>query len=39
MRRLATAEEVADAMLFMACKESSYITCAVLPVDDSYTAS
>lgn len=36
--RLATAEEVADAVLFLACPESSYITGAVLPVDGGYTA-
>ncbi|MEU2537862.1 SDR family NAD(P)-dependent oxidoreductase [Streptomyces iakyrus] len=36
--RLATPEEVADAVLFLACKESSYITGAVLPVDGGYTA-
>lgn len=36
--RLATPEEVADACLFLACPESSYITGAVLPVDGGYTA-
>ncbi|MFF5847158.1 SDR family NAD(P)-dependent oxidoreductase [Streptomyces massasporeus] len=36
--RLATPEEVADAILFLACKDSSYITGAVLPVDGGYTA-
>ncbi|GGX36326.1 SDR family NAD(P)-dependent oxidoreductase [Streptomyces lomondensis] len=36
--RLATPEEVADAVLFLACPESSYITGAVLPVDGGYTA-
>ncbi|MFI6375648.1 SDR family NAD(P)-dependent oxidoreductase [Streptomyces sp. NPDC050546] len=36
--RLATPEEVADAVLFLACRESSYITGAVLPVDGGYTA-
>jgi NAD(P)-dependent dehydrogenase (short-subunit alcohol dehydrogenase family) len=38
MRRLATPQEVADAVLFMASRESSYITGAVLPVDGGYTA-
>lgn len=38
MRRLATPQEVADAILFMASPESSYITGAVLPVDGGYTA-
>lgn len=38
MRRLATPQEVADAVLFMASKESSYVTGAVLPVDGGYTA-
>jgi NAD(P)-dependent dehydrogenase (short-subunit alcohol dehydrogenase family) len=38
LRRLATPEEVADAVLFLACPESSYITGAVLPVDGGYTA-
>lgn len=36
--RLATPEEVADAVLFLGCRESSYITGAVLPVDGGYTA-
>ncbi|WP_329324953.1 SDR family NAD(P)-dependent oxidoreductase [Streptomyces luteogriseus] len=36
--RLATPEEVAEAVLFLACHESSYITGAVLPVDGGYTA-
>jgi NAD(P)-dependent dehydrogenase (short-subunit alcohol dehydrogenase family) len=38
MRRLATPQEVADAVLFMASPESSYVTGAVLPVDGGYTA-
>jgi NAD(P)-dependent dehydrogenase (short-subunit alcohol dehydrogenase family) len=38
LHRLATPEEVADAILFMAAPESSYITGAVLPVDGGYTA-
>jgi NAD(P)-dependent dehydrogenase (short-subunit alcohol dehydrogenase family) len=38
LQRLATPEEVADAVLFMASSESSYITGAVLPVDGGYTA-
>ena len=38
MGRLATPQEVADAVLFMASPESSYITGAVLPVDGGYTA-
>lgn len=38
LRRLATPEEVADAVLFLGCRESSYITGAVLPVDGGYTA-
>jgi 3-oxoacyl-[acyl-carrier protein] reductase len=37
--RLAAPEEVADAVLFLACPESSYITGAVLPVDGGYTAA
>lgn len=39
LKRLATPQEVADAVLFMASKESSYITGAVLPVDGGYTAA
>ncbi|MFW0773218.1 SDR family NAD(P)-dependent oxidoreductase [Paenarthrobacter nitroguajacolicus] len=38
LQRLATPEEIADAILFMASPESSYITGAVLPVDGGYTA-
>ncbi|TQM37036.1 SDR family NAD(P)-dependent oxidoreductase [Pseudonocardia cypriaca] len=38
LHRLATPEEVADAVLFLASSESTYITGAVLPVDGGYTA-
>ncbi|MEV0239996.1 SDR family oxidoreductase [Streptomyces sp. NPDC050674] len=38
LQRLATPEEVADAALFFASSESTYITGAVLPVDGGYTA-
>lgn len=38
LRRLASPGEVADAVLFLASSESTYITGAVLPVDGGYTA-
>ena len=38
LQRLATPAEVADAVLFLASSESSYITGAVIPVDGGYTA-
>jgi NAD(P)-dependent dehydrogenase (short-subunit alcohol dehydrogenase family) len=39
LQRLATPEEIADAVLFFASSESSYITGAILPVDGGYTAA
>jgi len=38
LRRLATPDEIADAVLFLSCSASSYITGVVLPVDGGYTA-
>ena len=38
LQRLATPEEVADAIVFLASAEATYITGAVLPVDGGYTA-
>jgi NAD(P)-dependent dehydrogenase (short-subunit alcohol dehydrogenase family) len=38
MRRLGTAEDVAEAVVFLASDESSYITGVALPVDGGYTA-
>ncbi|WP_420802680.1 SDR family oxidoreductase [Streptomyces cavernae] len=38
LRRLATPEEIADAVLFLASPESSYIPGATYPVDTGHTA-
>ena len=38
LQRFAEPKEIAEAILFLASKEASFITGAVLPVDGGYTA-